>query len=149
MNHPPDFAKEKKACLARFEGHDYEPDGPQVFVWHVHHDTLMEPLTEPIAERVKFILETKPSCEIETRLRWLAPVIGPLPGKWAEAQVAWAKALAEVDKAAAELDKALIELDKARAEWHKARAECHAELEALHAQEHPGCPWDGTSLFPR
>jgi len=130
----PNFAKEMKACLARFEGHDYEPDGPPVFVWHVHHDTFTEPLTKPIAERVKSIVESKPSYEIETRLRWLAPVIGPLPS--------------ELDKAWVELVKAWAEMDKALAEWDKAWTECQAELEALHAQEHPGCPWNGKTLFP-
>jgi len=44
----PSYSDLRAKCLARFEGHDYDPDGPLVFAWHVHHDKWIEPLTEPI-----------------------------------------------------------------------------------------------------
>ena len=39
--------------------------------WHVHHDILCEPLTEPIEERIDYIRMNKPKEGIETRLRLL------------------------------------------------------------------------------
>ena len=62
--------------------------------WHIHHDILLEPLTEPIENRIQFIKVNKPKNEVETRLRLMKPVRGKLP-----------------------------KLDKARAEWDKARAD--------------------------
>ena len=43
--------------------------------WHVHHDILVENLTEPIENRIKFIKENKPKDEIKLRLN---------PKKWAK-----------------------------------------------------------------
>jgi multidrug resistance efflux pump len=121
-------------------------------VWHIHHDILVEPLTEPIENRIAFIKANKPKNEVETRLRLMKPVRGKLPklnkaraeldkaraeldkarAEWNKAGAEWNKASAELDKARAELDKAraewnkaCAELDKARAEWDKARAELH------------------------
>ena len=31
-----------------------------VWYWHVHHDQLGEPLTEPIETRIAYVLSTKP-----------------------------------------------------------------------------------------
>jgi multidrug resistance efflux pump len=135
--------------------------------WHVHHDTLLEPLTEPIQNRIEYIKTEKAKYEtekqIELRLRLLRPLIGPLPEKWDKAEAEWDKAEAEWDKAEAELDKAraewakaVAELSKARAERDKAEAELDKaeaqhkiEIEALHKKECPNCPWDGSSIFGR
>jgi len=62
-------------------------------VWHIHHDALVEPLTEPLENRIKFIKERKPAREIETRLRLMKPVRGKLP-ELAKAYAEWAKAYA-------------------------------------------------------
>ena len=99
--------------------------------WHIHHDILLEPLTEPIENRIQFIKVNKPKNEVETRLRLMKPVRGKLP---------------KLDKACAEWGKARAELDKACAEWDKARAD--PKVLALHAKECPDCPWDGRTIFP-
>ena len=147
------------------------------FAWHVHHETLIEPLTEPIENRIAYIKQAKPASEVELRLRLLKPVQGELPAAldkaraaldkaWAayvkaraahvKARAAHVKARAALDKAWAALDKAWAALDKARAAHvkaraalDKARAACMPEIEALHAIECPDCPWDGTSIFPK
>ena len=112
------------------------------FAWHVHHETLIEPLTEPIENRIAYIKQAKPASEVELRLRLLKPVQGELPA-------ALDKARAALDKAWAALDKARAAHVKARAALDKARAACMPEIEALHAIECPDCPWDGTSIFPK
>jgi len=107
-------------------------------VWHIHHDALVEPLTEPLENRIKFIKERKPAREIETRLRLMKPVRGKLP-ELAKAYAEWAKAYAKWVKADAELAKAY-------AEWAKAYAA--PSVLALHAKECPNCPWNGETIFP-
>ena len=105
------------------------------FAWHVHHETLIEPLTEPIENRIAYIKQAKPASEVELRLRLLKPVQGELP--------------AALNKAKAALDKARAAYAKAWAAYVKAGAACMPEIEALHAIECPDCPWDGTSIFPK
>jgi len=137
-------------------------------VWHIHHDMLVEPLTEPFATRVAYIKAEKPVSEIDTRLRLMKPVWGKLPeldkaraeldrasAEGYKARAEWDRASAElVDKAYAELvDKAYAEWTKARAEWTKARAEldrarASPSVLALHAKECPNCPWNGETIFP-
>ena len=41
------------------------------FYWHIHHDQLLEPLTEPLKNRIKFIKKNKPKHEIKLRLKLL------------------------------------------------------------------------------
>ena len=126
------------------------------FAWHVHHETLIEPLTEPIENRIAYIKQAKPASEVELRLRLLKPVQGELPAALDKARAALDKAWAALDKARAALDKAWAAYVKARAAHvkaraalDKARAACMPEIEALHAIECPDCPWDGTSIFPK
>lgn len=47
--------------------------------WHIHHEKLVEYLTEPIRARINYIQANKPKEEIETRLRLLKPVLGKIP----------------------------------------------------------------------
>ena len=49
------------------------------FWWHVHHEVLVEQLTEPLRARINYIKTNKPKEEIETRLRLLKPVLGKIP----------------------------------------------------------------------
>ena len=44
-------------------------------------------LTEPIEDRIAYIKSSKPKDEIETRLRWMTPVLHPerLPVEWTDA----------------------------------------------------------------
>jgi len=140
------------------------------FAWHIHHEVLVEPLTEPIENRIAFIRTNKPEDEIETRLRLLKPVQGVLPVAVVEAWKAYDevwKAYDEVEKAYDEAEKAYDEAGKARVEAWKAYVEAgkaydeawkardeawkarDEEIDALHAIECPNCPWDGHTIFPK
>lgn len=116
---------------------------------HIHHNILVEPLTEPIENRIEFIREQKPAGEIELRLRLMKPVRGKLPKAVIKAYAAWDKACDKAcdkaGKAGAAWDKAC---DKAYAAWDKALADNMPAIEALHKKECPGCPWNGKSIFP-
>jgi len=69
------------------------------FYWHIHHDILVEPLTEPLKNRIRYIKENKPENEIELRLKLLKPVKGKLPKRVIKAEEAWNKAEEAYDKA--------------------------------------------------
>lgn len=144
--------------------------------WHAHHEVLCEYVWD-VDERWNYIVANKPEEEIGTRLRWFRPVAGEIPARLARARVecdrAWSeynKARAEYDKEGSERYRAWSEYDKARSacdkawdecsmaltecsmaltEYDKALAEALPEMEALHAIECPGCPWDGRTLFPK
>ena len=137
------------------------------FYWHVHNEILVEPLTEPVENRIAFIKAYKPKKEIPIRLRWLTPVQGELPrdvdktgaaydktgAAYAKAGAAYDKAGAAYAKAGAAYDKAVAAYDKAVAAYAKAvaaysMAAAMPAIEALHAVEHPGCPWNGKTLLP-
>ena len=130
--------------------------------WHVHHEVLCEPLTEPLANRRKYVRETKPKSKIPIRLKWMTPVKGKVPvalvKAWAAYDKAWAaydkagaaydKAWAAYDKAWAAYDKAWAAYDKARAARDKAWDAARPALERLHKKEHGNeCPWNGRTLF--
>jgi len=121
------------------------------WMWHVHHEVLCEPLTEPLANRIAYIKANKPKNEIETRLRWLTPVRGKVPTALDKAVAAYDKAGAAYVKAQAAHDKAWAAYLKAQAAHDKAWAAALPALERLHAKEHGSeCPWDGEQLvFPR
>ena len=115
--------------------------------WHVHHDNLVEVLTEPLSVRIAYIKAEKPYSEIALRLRLLKIVRGKLPkpvmaagaglnkpwanwekaednwekakAKWGKAKSDWDKAAANSDKATAKGEKAWANLKKARAKWDK------------------------------
>ena len=141
-----------------------------VYAWHVHHDNLVEPLTEPIKNRIAYIKANKPRVEIETRLRLLKVVRGGLPAPTVQAGAAYDKARAAYDKAGAAYDKAWAAFDQAGAAYDKAwvtygrarvaydKAQVAYEqvlhdnqeaIKALHRKECPDCPWDGSTIFPR
>ena len=105
-----------------------------IFCWHIHHNVLLEYLTEPFKNRVKYIKENKPFHEVELRLRLFKKVKGVLPPISAE----WKKAYAERQKAYAEWQKAC-------AEWQK---KYKKEIEELHKKECLNCPWRNGSIFP-
>ena len=78
------------------------------FAWHVHHDILVEPLTEDFGVRVEFIKEHKPKEEQELRLRLFKKVKSTLP-----------KALVDAGKAHLEARKAFVEAREAHNETGK------------------------------
>ncbi|MCC6311389.1 MAG: hypothetical protein IT345_10785 [Trueperaceae bacterium] len=128
----------------------------------MHHEQLAEPLTEPLANRLDYIRSYKPEHERDTRLRLIDPVKGeppePLIKAWAayvkagaasnKAGAAYNKACAAYVKAGAASAKARAAYNKAGAASAKARAASTSDLEALHAIEHPDCPWNGRTIFP-
>ena len=118
------------------------------FAWHVHHDRLMEVLTEPLENRTAFIESNKPKKEVALRLRLIKVVRGSLPKARREAYKAWQ----ETYKAWQEADEAWQEAYKARQEAEKALQEADNQdltaIEALHVLECPDCPWNGKTIFP-
>jgi len=97
------------------------------YYFHIHHEVLVEALTEPLENRIKYIKEDKPKDEIELRLRLIKPVKGKLPSEFIEAYQAWVKA----DQARG----------KAYLAWVKAFTDNMPALEKLHKVE-CGCAYD-------
>jgi hypothetical protein len=125
------------------------------WVWHVHHEILVEPLTEPIENRIAYIKSYKPPEEVPTRLRLMKPVRGDIsPPEY------WLKAEAKCQEAYAKWEEAYAKWREADAKWQEAHAKCQEtyakwlaspswkNVEALHAKECPNCPWNGRSIFP-
>jgi hypothetical protein len=83
--------------------------------WPIHHQKLIEPLEEPLVNRVRYILTEKPKDERKIRLRALRPVqdVNNLPDIFVKARAEYVKARAECDKARAECGKDLL------AQWDK------------------------------
>lgn len=107
------------------------------YYWHVHHDKLIEQLTEPIKNRIEYIKNHKPKNEIETRLRLLKNATG-IKSAWKKyeeiLQSAWKKYKETKQQA---LEK--YEETKQQA-WKK------SGLEKLHKQQ-CGCKeWNGKEL---
>jgi len=67
--------------------------------WHIHHDTLIESLTEPLKVRIAYIKKEKSEDEIKLRLKLLKPVKGKLPMEVIKARKAYDKARKAYDKA--------------------------------------------------
>ena len=131
------------------------------FAWHIYHNILVEPLTEPLKRRIKYIRLHKPKEEIEMRLRLLKLVRGELPAEvieageacleagkaWSEAEKAWY----EAEKAWSEAEKAWYEAEKAwyeaGAAWFEVLEKNKEAIDKLHREECPDCPWDGNSIL--
>jgi hypothetical protein len=139
------------------------------YFYAVHHQSIAEPLTEPLANRIHYILTEKPANERKTRLAALRPLLdqkarATCDKACAKARAAYAKARAAYakacDKASAAYDKAC---DKARATcdkayakacdkaYAKARAAYDKAMLALWNREYPGHPaWGENGLvFPK
>jgi hypothetical protein len=105
------------------------------FAWHVHHNILLEPLTEPITNRIAYIKKEKPIEEQPLRLRLLKEIKGKLPLTVVKAWEAHVKAT-----------EAYV---KATEAYVKALEECKKEIKELHKKECPNCPWDGKTIFSK
>jgi len=110
------------------------------YYFHIHHEILVEALTEPLKNRIKYIKENKPKDEIELRLKLLKPVKGKLPSGFIKADQAWGKAKQARVKAYQAFIKADQAWDKAGQAWVKAREDSMPALEKLHKIE-CGCGW--------
>jgi len=135
------------------------------FYWLLHHDRIIEWCYD-LQERIDYIKKRKPANEIETRLKWMKPVKGKLPKAVIEAGKACDKVYRKAEKAYDNVrrahgkqayDKAGEAYTKAAEVRIKAEVACREalqdhkdEIEALHAKEQPGCPWNGSTLiFPK
>jgi len=136
------------------------------WAWHVHHEILAEPLTEPIENRITYILENKTD-NVALRLRLLRPLIPDeimlKDSKVKKASAEYAKAYAEWDKAraewrkiyyakwdkasAAKLNKARSKWNKAYAEYRKARAEYSKAATPHYKRLFPDSSWNGKTIF--
>lgn len=97
---------------------------------HIHHAYACEKLTEPIENRIAYILAEKPQDEHALRLRLMRPTT-------ATAYKAWQDATATADKAYHEATATAYKaLHEATATAH--RLVCHVD----------GCPFDGRTIFP-
>ena len=99
-----------------------------IFAWHVHHNVLIELLTEPIENRIKYIKKFKPKNEIELRLKLLKVVKGELPKEFVEA---W------------------HEYVEARQEYVEVYKKYESQILALHEKECPNCSWNGKTIFSK
>ena len=102
---------------------------------HIHHEQWLEILTEPIENRIAFILANKTPPEQAERLRRLRPF------NWKKAYADLKKAYDDLKKACADWKKACADEEKAYADWEKVVRS--PQMLALHAQV-CGCPWDKT-----
>ena len=139
-----------------------------IFAWHVHHNVLIEPLTKPIENRIKYIKKFKPKNEIELRLKLLKVVKGKLPKEfveawqkyyetWQEYVEVWQKydkAKQKYDEIWQEYDEAMQKYDEAWQKCYEALQECvevykkyESQILALHRKECPNCSWNGKTIF--
>jgi len=136
--------------LVRFKGKDYLPDGPIRFGWHMHHDLLVEPLIEPIRDRVRWIMYHKCAEEIPIRLKWMRPVEGALPEPCVAKAREYCKARAAEKKVWAKSSLAFSRLahtrEKARDErqWMKNNDEVWAEYTKARDRV-----WDASDEYKR
>ena len=145
--------------------------------WHIHHDLLLEPLSEPFENRVEYIKLNKSPDEIPMRLRLFKPVNGTIfiPSYIAEANEKLAEVNAEYKEVDDKFLKAYSKLitDRSYSEWVNRYTEWRilymkwynvyvkrygvyekwqaspewSEIADLHEQECPNCPWDGKSIL--
>ncbi len=87
--------------------------------WCVHHRIHLESLTQSVSGRVSYIRNFKPSREVETRLRNLAPVLHleNLPARLLKAHLAYQKADQAESKVCKAYDKAQDLLDRTPHHW--------------------------------
>lgn len=106
------------------------------WAWHVHHVPLLEWCTS-YQKRVRYVRVEKPLEEQELRLRWFTPLQHPERVPQAYGQ-AW-QALVQTGHAYAQATEAYLQATEAYKD----------EIEALHREEHPDCPWDGSTIFAK
>jgi hypothetical protein len=104
-----------------------EDDGVGNWYWHAHHAILAEPLLEPLQKRIDYVKKQKMD-DVPTRLKWMTPVVGPLPDGL---DALWKKKFGGENPA--DSSKQIISLD----------------LIKLHAKEHPRCPWNGETILSK
>ena len=123
--------------------------------WHVHHNILFEELTQPIKNRISYIIENKLAPEVETRLSLLKLVRFPLPQRCNETYQKFKEASQKWNEAYQKWDEAYQKWDEAYQKWdvvNKKRKEAYQKydeaMEEYHSTECRDCPWDGKTIFP-
>ena len=109
--------------------------------FHIHHDILVEPLTEPIKNRIKFIKENKPKDEIKLRLKLMKPVKGKLPKEFIEARQKY-------DEERQKLNEMWQKYDEERQKLNEVWQKYNLQAFALHKKRCHNCPWKNGSIFP-
>ena len=148
--------EEAAACRAAWAAN------PAKWGWHIHHDTLCEERAYPIEDRIGYILTRKPMAERALRLRLMRPALAMAPiqktyaDAWAPIEKTYDDARAPIQKtyddARAPIEKTYDDAmapirktyDDALAAIRKTYADAMA---AAHAEQCPGCPWDGETIF--
>lgn len=120
------------------------------FGWHIHHNILVEPLSDALEVRRDYIRQYKNPAEVPLRLQLMRLVTGELPPPVIKAGANHDKAWRTYDKArGAKCEKALENYYKALENYNKAMADNLPAIMALHTAEcEPDCPWDGKTIFP-
>ena len=128
------------------------------WAWLVHHEKLFEPLTDPLENRIRYIIENKTD-NVALRLRLLRPFIEDdamrNDAEYSKARAEYYKMYAEWDKVRAESykaeyaewNKAGAELIKMYAKLNKAYAEYSKALETHYKRLFPDSPWNGKTIF--
>ena len=130
-------------------------------VWHVHHEVILEALTEPIENRMEFIMVHKPVDEQSLRLRLMKPVTGKVPDPVMVAGKRVVEAANALNKSRMSYlyeptsDVLYSQLladrevfDHTNTDFIQVLAGHEEAIKALHAVECLDCPWDGHTIFP-
>ena len=120
-----------------------------IFYWHVHHEILMEILTDPIKDRINFINNFKPTEEVGIRLRLLKLVRGKLPREVVKTGRAYLKAKKAFRRRIPYGGGNALVCNSVWHKYYKAIRANHLAISTLHDHECPDCPWDGTTIFPK
>ena len=139
-------------------------NNPSDYGWCIHHEIEMEGLTEPIGNRISFIINNKAADEVVARLDNLRPVMS---GRAIAAEKAHREATAQARKAYQEdtapaweasqeatapaweaYNEATTPAEKAYREAISSAEKAYQETVALaHAEDVPGHTWNGKSIF--
>ena len=125
--------------------------------WHIHHDILLEALTGPLKNRIKYIKNIKPKDEIELRLKLIKPVKGKIPSevvkacdKYDEARDRYNKTRDGYDKTQDGYYEAQDRYNKALEKRSKTLEKHQPYLKKLHKKE-CGCGygWTKKTIFTK
>jgi len=126
----------------------------------LHHELLLEWTTEPVVNRVEYVLLHKPLKEIEVRLAEMEPWVWEIPGDLtkardayykardahSKARDAYYKARGTYYKARDAYYKALDAHYKARDAYRKAWDAAPPKLNKIVERERPDSKWNGTKI---
>ena len=133
----------------------------------LHHMIPYELTTEPVVNRVVYVLLRKPLDEIEVRLAemepWIwegFPALEQARSDYYKAQSDYNKARSDYDKAQSDYNKARSDYNKARIDYYKARIDYYKarsdynkaasdalpQINGIIRRERPDSKWDGVKV---